>query len=341
MISVVLDNCNDNKRNAGLLVVDRALLHLHTEKKQTAIVTIRWGPVIMQDNVVQKIKDPRKLANELILVSLVMVGLLLVWNATTRITNFNDSQLQLAEHSVKAAASEVELYIRGYQRAVDIFAEENRFYLSNVELWPQDMELYSELKEKIDRFFPDNLTFTIAGSQGKTLLEGFEGLVGQACKRDIEAFSASQGDHSVHKHQGLEGVWPHIDIMTHWQTTDSGTGVFFISIKTGRLEEILKNAEVIGHRLMLLNQEMPGKVDVTSSENQEMLLAGNQLSPVEMQRISHSLPVPGTVWDAVILPHNHLYSDAHRTILVQTFLVFLGFLIVSVIMRMILLDADS
>jgi len=63
----------------------------------------------MQEKVVQKIKDPRKLATELIFVCLVMVGLLLAWNATARIKNFNDNQLQLAEHSVKAAASEAVL----------------------------------------------------------------------------------------------------------------------------------------------------------------------------------------------------------------------------------------
>ena len=295
----------------------------------------------MQDKVVQKIKDPRKLATELIFVCLVMVGLLLAWNATTRIKNFNESQLLLAEHSVKAAASEVELYIRGYQRAVDIFAEENRFYLSNVELWPQDMELYSELKDKIDRFFPDNLAFTIAGSRGKTLLEGFEGLVGTKCKSDIEAFYANQDSFSVCKHQGIDGEWPHFDIMTPWENTDSGMGVFFISIKTGRLEDILKNAEVIGYHLMLLRQDLPGKIDVTSPENQKILPADGQLSPVEMQRLSYSLPIPGTRWEAAILPRNNLYSDAHRTILIQTFLVFIGFLIVTVIMRMILLDADS
>ena len=296
----------------------------------------------MQDKVVQKkIKDSRKLANELIFVCLVMVGLLLAWNATTQIKNFNKSQLQLAEHSVKAAAGEVELYIKGYQRAVDIFAEENSFYLSNVELWPQDMEIYSELKAKIDRFFPDNLAFTIAGSRGKTLLEGFEGLVGKKCKDDIKAFSVNPTNHSIQKHRGLDGTRPHIDVMTLWENTDSGKGVFFISFKTGRLEEILKNTEVIGHHLMLLRRDMPGKIDVTSSENLEMLSADEQLGPVEMQRISYSLPVPGTGWEVAILPRKHLYSDAHRTILVQAILVFMGFLIVSVIMRMILLDADS
>ena len=114
------------------------------------------GDASRVDDRAQKIKNPRKLANELIMVCLVMVGLLLVWNASQRIANFNDRQLELAEHSVKAAASEIGLFIKGYERAVKIFAEENNFFLNTLELWPQDMESYSLLQKKIDRYFPEN-----------------------------------------------------------------------------------------------------------------------------------------------------------------------------------------
>ena len=62
------------------------------------------------------------------MVCLVMVGLLLVWNASQRIANFNDRQLELAEHSVKAAASEVGLFIRGYERAVRYLRGRKQFF---------------------------------------------------------------------------------------------------------------------------------------------------------------------------------------------------------------------
>jgi hypothetical protein len=42
-----------------------------------------------------------------------------------------------------------------------------------------------------------------------------------------------------------------------------------------------------------------------------------------------------------ILPDNALYSQTHRSILIQTLLVFAGFIIISVIMRMILLDEED
>jgi len=288
--------------------------------------------------VAEKKKNPRKIANELIMVCLVMVGLLLVWSASQRIVNFNDRQLELAEHSVKAAASEVELLVKGYQRAVNIFTEENRFFLNTLELWPQDMESYSLLQEKIDRYFPEHLTFTLADSGGRTLLEGFEGLVGERCRNDIRSFSSGGEAHSIHSHHGLVGQQPHFDIMSYWEGSNSGRAVFFISFKMNSLERILANTQVPGHQLMLVPRDTPEQIDATPPGNRATLPADGRLGADEQQRISYSLPVTGTGWNVEILPNNALYSQAHRSILMQTLFVFAGFIIVSVIMRMILLD---
>lgn len=286
-------------------------------------------------------KAARKLANELIMVCLVMVGLLLVWNASQRITGFNERQQQLAEHSARAAASEVGLYIKGYQRAVDIFAEENRFFLSTLELWPQDMESYALLQEKVTRYFPEHFAFTLADSNGTTLLEGFEGMVGKKCREDIQIFAANKGEHGIYQHQTPEGERRHFDVMSHWQGSESDRAVFFISFRMDRLENILRHTQVPGHHLMLVRDDNSGYVDATAPGNRRYLPASGVLDDAALSRISYSLAVPGTYWNLVILPNNSLYSQAHRTILMQTMLVFIGFLVVSFIMRMILLDEES
>jgi hypothetical protein len=286
-------------------------------------------------------KAARKLANELIMVCLVMVGLLLIWNASQRIVNFNEHQQELAEHSVRSAASEVGLFIKGYQRAVDIFAEENRVFLSTLELWPQDMESYLLLQEKIARYFPEHLTFTLADSNGTTLLEGFEGLIGQHCREDIQIFAANEGEYSINRHQSPEGDYSHFDIMSYWQGSEPDESVFFISFKMDRLGNILENTRVPGHQLMLVRQEKPGYIDATTKSNRGNLPADAQLDDDAQRRISFSLPVPGTHWNLVILPDNTLYSQAHRSILMQVMLMFIGFLVVCFIMRMILLDEED
>lgn len=286
-------------------------------------------------------KAARKLANELIMVCLVMVGLLLVWSASQRISNFDERQQQLAEHSVRAAASEVDLYMKGYQRAVDIFAEENRFFLSTLELWPQDMESYTLLQEKIVRYFPEHFAFTLADSNGTTLLEGFEGMVGKQCREDIQIFAANEGEYGIYRHQTPEGEHRHFDIMSYWQGSESDEAVFFISFGMERLESILQNTQIPGHQLMLVRDDMPGYVDVTATQNRQYLPAGGYLDDTALRRVSYSLPVPGTRWNLIVLPDNTLYSQAHRSILVETMLVFIGFLVVSFIMRMILLDEED
>ena len=289
----------------------------------------------------KKIKQARKLANELILVSLVMVGLLLVWDATTRISGFNDRQRQLAMQSVKAAASELQTYIQGYQRAVDIFAEENRFFLSNVELWPQDKTLYAELEEKIVRFFPDALSFTIADQHGETLLPGQEELVGPMCRDDLKAFAVSKDVHETYRHQSPSGKYPHFDLMTRWEGSSSADEIFFISIKTDRIEEVLQHANVLGHRLMLVRRNDPASVEIIPPDNRDVLPEDGRLGDKEMRLISATSPVVNTRWDVVVLPGNTLYSEAHRNILVRSILIFMGFVVVSAIMRMILLDEDD
>jgi hypothetical protein len=289
----------------------------------------------------KKTKQAKKLANELILVSLVMVGLLLVWDATTRISGFNDRQRQLAMQSVKAAASELETYIRGYQRAVDIFAEENRFFLSNVELWPQDKTLYAELEEKIVRFFPDALSFTIADEHGEILLPGQKELVGPMCRDDLKEFAVSEDVHETYRHQSPGGKYPHFDLMTRWEGSSSADEIFFISIKTERIEEILQHSNVLGHRLMLVRRKDPARVEIIPPDNRDVLPEDGRLGDKEMRRISATSPVVNTRWDVVVLPGNTLYSEAHRNILVRSILIFMGFVVVSAIMRMILLDEDD
>ncbi len=286
-------------------------------------------------------RQQKKLANELILVSLVMVGLLLVWDATTRISGFNDRQRQLAEHSVKAATSELATYIQGYQRAVDIFAEENRFFLSNVELWPQDKTLYAELEEKIMRFFPDVMSFTIADANGDTLLQGKEELVGPMCRDEIRAFAVSDSGHMTHRHQKPDGEFSHFDLMTHWEGSSSAEEIFFLSIKTHRIEEILRHSNVLGHRLMLVYRDDPAIVEVIPPENRDVLQQDGRLGENELRRVSATSPVENTRWDVVVLPENTLYSEAHRNILLRSILIFMGFMVVSAIMRMILLEEED
>ena len=284
-------------------------------------------------------KDLSRLANIFVLVSMSMVAVMLAWNVTLRIDNFDTHQAELAEHCVNAAADEVDLLVGGYRRAVRIFAEENDIVLSNVALWPQDIEIYTILKEKVDKYFPDNFTFTLASSDGDTRLEGFEGLIGKSCRTDISSLAISNSEYQTYMHGTADVKLRHFDIMSFWKSDTSEKEVFFVSFKPDHIERILKNTSVVGHQLILLRRNTPGLVEISSNRSPEITADGT-LAADSMARISHTVAVPGTLWDVVILPEEDLYRDAYNSILLQSVLIFFGFLVISIIMRTILLDEN-
>lgn len=69
------------------------------------------------------------------------------------------------------------------------------------------------------------------------------------------------------------------------------------------IENVLLSGQLHGHRLALLNQTKPGMIEVNSEQLVTSLHNGQHfLSPEEEARIQFRAPVPGTVWDLVVLP---------------------------------------
>ncbi len=284
------------------------------------------------------VRDSKNLSNVFILVTTSMVAILLIWNATLRIDNFKARQLELAKQSVTSAASEVSLLISSYRRAVAIFADDNQAYISSVAEWPQDIGLHNILKERIKTFFPESFSFTLADSDGNTLLEGLEALVGPRCKADIREFSQHETAHEVYMHQGHEPIPPHFDIMARMRGNDTPGKIFFVSFHIDTLKRILSNTAVADHHILLLRRDKPGTIDATSNGMNELHFADNRLPADDAARISYSLPVEGTGWDVAILPDRELYNNAYKAILGQSLIILLGFLFISLVMRMLLLD---
>ena len=251
---------------------------------------------------------------------------------------FKSHQSELAERSIHAAANEIELLIDGYRRSLQIFADENRETINSVALWPQDIDSYTILKNKISRYFPEHFAFTLANQDGYTLLYGFERQIGDACRADIHSFTTGIGDNQVYVHRGAGEDKKHFDIMSIWQGTAAYREVMFVSFQTGSLERILGNTEVAGHHIALVLRDQPDRIDLTTPQNRLVFSEDGVLTPDEQERITSALQIPGTRWNVVILPNEQLYSETYRSIVVQSLLIFVGFLLISLIMRMMLLD---
>lgn len=285
-----------------------------------------------------KSEEFRRLANVYVATTVAMVGILLIWNISMSISLFKSHQSELAERSIHAAADEIELLINGYRRSLQIFADENRETINSVALWPQDIDSYTILKNKISRYFPEHFAFTLANQDGYTLLYGFERQIGDACRADIHSFTAGVGDNQVYVHRGAGEDKKHFDIMSIWQGTATYREVMFVSFRTGSLERILGNTEVAGHHIALVLSDQPDRIDLTTPQNHLVFSEDRVLTPDEQERVTGSLQIPGTRWNVVILPNEQLYSETYRSIVVQSLLIFVGFLLISLIMRMMLLD---
>jgi len=285
-----------------------------------------------------KTRESSRQANLFVLICLSMMTILLIWNAALRVDNFDTRQSELAEHSAHAAADEITLLINGYKRAVHIFAEDNQAYIRSMAEWPQDAGLYAILRERITTFFPEHFTFTIADPDGNIVLKGFDGRIGPQCRQDLRKFAASGGEQPVYIHRGEDDRTTHFDVMARWGGAKPDGGIFFISFRTDTLLRTLANTGVAGHDSYLLHHADAGLVELAVTGSGEAVPGGTRLGSNTMRRVSQTLPVPGTLWNVAILPNQSLYPGAYSSILVQCLIIFIGFLVISIIMRMLLLN---
>lgn len=280
----------------------------------------------------------RRLANVYVATTVVMVGILLVWNASLAIDQFRQHQAELTERSAHAAADEIAVLVEGYRRSLQIFADENQELIGSVARWPQDIDTYTVLKNKIARYFPEQFSFTLADREGQTLLYGLEAQIGEACRVDIHSFASGMEDNPVYVHRGGGKDKEHFDIMSIWQNEQSEREVLFVSFRTDSLERILEHTEVAGHRIALVLKKQPTHVDVTTAANWPLFLPDRKISAVQREKVSQFVEIPGTGWAVSILPDEKLYPETYRSILVQSLLVFVCVLLITLIMRMMLLD---
>lgn len=274
------------------------------------------------------------------LLILAMVGMMLAWNAHIRYQEFEDYQTRLVEGSTTGAANEIGVFLSELQRTVHLFADTQRTLLDRIEENPADQEATEALSIAIRHHFPESFAFSLANNKGEPLLDDFDGLVGEICVNDMRTFVTQQEHSRVYIHPNP--VAYHFDIMVDRERSDGrSAGLFFVSFTTEILSRILKHGEVPGHKLLLLKQDIPGLIEITSEGVRIKLQREFKLSTQEMDRISHSVSVRGTSWDLVDLPDPDLYTNMRRNILREAVLIMLAFIVVNGSMLWLLLRSQA
>ena len=269
----------------------------------------------------------------LIVTILILVGFFLSLYIKEGDRGYLSSQQALVQHSTKGAARTIDLYLGEIRRRVHLFAEEEGRIIYELFRNPSNEETRRRFTDRVERHFPDYFAYTITDAKGNVLLDDIESRVSDLCQADIHHF-VETNEQKVFIHPNAEGY--HFDIMARWQAGDGHEGVFFISFKPALLARILSNSQLHDHRLILLNRDKPGLIEVTDTGSRDALKDRISLTPDELKRISFSTGVVGSLWLLADLPDPGLYAAHRKLLLGQAVSIFLVFLFFSAVMYLLI-----
>ena len=274
----------------------------------------------------------------LVIALLLIMALFLYANTETRYEEYVKSQNAIMEKSARDTVQTLGIYIEQTRRLVSMFASRERENIRILSIDPGNEDIRSHLESRLEQFIPDYFSFTISDSSGMTLLDDFEGNVGDVCKTDIRNFAQEHHPQELFIHPNP--LQYHFDIMVPVNLAARIEGVFFVSFKPDVLSRLLANSEVHGHQLMLLHTEHLGLIETTAKGARDTLERDIHLSEQEIGLIEVQYEVPSSLWELVYLPDTKIFENAHRQMREQAALEFLIIFVFSAFMLVLIRRAE-
>lgn len=215
--------------------------------------------------------------------------------------NENRYHTRVLIRSVEATAREIELSIRSSQRALQIFAEQERSRLARIVSSASRGIDDSEIARQIALYFPDHLAYAISDPLARTPMISELSLFGQHCQQNMEDYASSKNALPlvpVIHDSGLVDS-EHFDIMARIpdrKLTGKTVGIVFLSFKIKNLERLVENGGSEMHVLALEDHQSMG--DLTRTAQIEHL---GKAQPIDIaadqsQSFAHSSAIAGTTW---------------------------------------------
>lgn len=272
--------------------------------------------------------------------SLLVVAGLLVWQTWQQVQQFRAYHRDAAQTSVHGAVNEISILLDGLRRSVELFALEQQPTLVYLAAHPQDDVQYARTRAHLHTHFPDVFSFTIAGGDGRVLVEGFPNLVWDQCLTEIRHFAASGHPNPMRIHPHPDSY--HFDVMVPLMLGDGEEGVFFVSFLPDRIAGILRHSQVPGHELLLTLRDLSARplVELSADGARNVFDRNNFLEPSESARVDASSRIADTRWELVDLPDSGLYRDQWIASAVQSGLVFAVFLAVSLMVARLISNEE-
>jgi len=260
--------------------------------------------------------------------ALLVIGTL-AWLARGRLVDYEDYHRALAQEASNGATASMAGFILEKQRLVQVFADQHAALLADLARQPDDQSRYQDVAQLVSRYFPNHFAFTLARPDGSTIIDDFEGMVGNLCSTDITSFSKGQVP-QVRIHPNDKAY--HFDTMASYQAGDA-KGILFISFHADILAQVLKAAQPVDHQLLLIYPSNQDLIEV-SVDGARIKWDRNdyRLSTEEQGRILQRAEVPGTAWEIVDLRSPGLFADFERKLWLESVAIFVVFMAIAMLM---------
>jgi len=248
-----------------------------------------------------------------ILVINLLVAAALLWVGATRINDMQQLHHNIANESVILLADNTSRFLQDKNRFIKIFAGNELGLIRRLAQSPDDTSLNSQLSTKIHAFFPNHFTFTLANNQGETLIDDFEGFIGDICVNDIKRFSLDQIP-LPRIHPNPESY--HFDVITKYGDDE---GILFISFHSDILGHTVKSIEAQGHQLLLILTSESHLIEVTSDGARNHWRRDDyRMSIEEKDRILATKTVDNSTWTAIDMSTPALFETIRRHVIFQS-----------------------
>lgn len=246
--------------------------------------------------------------------------LIAVWSAQVSISHLHSYQAQLMENEGRAVSGAIGRFVIDHTRLLTLFAEQNRDLLSRFLVSDEAPELHQKLNTLIAKHFPNHLAFTLRDVRNQLVPDDLGELVGPVCRNDIDRFWNDQGHLKVPEMNGYkpfihpQGGNYHFDMMTLWQTTSNDNAVLFVSFLPAQLSQIISSFQLPGHTVVLVRDDQKDLIEMTAEGARDVIKRDIHLSPAELERVFHSIPIEHTRWVALVMPKAGFMEEQEWTI---------------------------
>ena len=184
----------------------------------------------------------------LAVLALLFLAAYLVTSGLNTYDRLRDHHLQLGQQSARAAAASIATWAAATQRAVDLFAREEKALLVALARAPRDKVLRQSLQASIARQFPQAFGVALADTRGAIVFTSLPQGPGAACRKALARVAHGKAPTlSVH-----EEPQTHVDFFTPWFLPDNQlNGILVLSLPAQAVADQLRHFELPGHRLAL------------------------------------------------------------------------------------------